>query len=269
MRKSMLFLMLMLITIMLCSCTAVNHVRDDETDVVIIQNNLVQPSTTEAYIDVTETDSGFNIDSDLEIKDLIKQYYDYLVDGEYTLASYLTNDNSRLKKEDFISCSENIQAIKSLNCYVMEGMIDGTYIVVAKSGLLTSLGNELINRLEAFYVCTNESGTLYICGGGVSDEVRSYNSIMLSDAKISEFVAVAQQENEQILNTNPEIANLLGVVYDNGLIRFLYERTNTETETTNATVENETTTAEMDSTTAEVDATTVDLDYNNTTGAGE
>ena len=38
----------------------------------------------------------------------------------------------------------------------------------------------------AFYVCTNESGTYYICGSSVGDEVRSYNSIMLSDQIIED-----------------------------------------------------------------------------------
>ena len=56
---------------------------------------------------------------------------------------------------------------------MMDGMAEGSYIVVAKCGVLTTLGAQVITMLNAFYVCTNESGTYYICGSSVGDEVRS------------------------------------------------------------------------------------------------
>lgn len=224
MKKSGLVVLLIIFVFSLSSCKDNLPASGEETDFIIINNELTDAdneiSTT--YTEVTET--GFNIDSDLEVKDLIRQYYDYMALGEYELATYLTNDSSRLSKNEFVLCGDYIDSVKSLSCYVMEGMVEGTYIVVAKSGMLTTYGNEIINRLESFYVCTNESGTMFISGGGVSDEVKSYNSIMVSQATITDFIKTSKEENEQALLSNPELAKLQDIVFEDNLIRFLYER---------------------------------------------
>ena len=137
---------------------------------------------------------------------------------------YMTNDSSNLERDSFMELSGYIDSVKSLTCYMMDGMAEGSYIVVAKCGVLTTLGAQVITMLNAFYVCTNESGTYYICGSSVGDEVRSYNSIMLSDQIIEDVEKQVRLSNNAAEITQPNLKDLEGIVIFDDVTRFLYEK---------------------------------------------
>ena len=172
---------------------------------------------------------SFKEDADQNIKKLIRTYYDYIASGDYSLATLLTNDSSRLSMEDFLEKGNYIEEVKSLTCYSMESVIEGSYIVIAKCGVQTTLCPELITILEAFYVCTNESGTQYICSSAVGDEVKSYNSIMLSDSFVTSLIDEVAEGNEAVIAKYEDVAVLKGIVIpENGIFRYLYEAPVTE-----------------------------------------
>lgn len=207
------------------------------TDVVVIQNSTTvafaesadtateaaEYSVREAKTDVVAV-SPFVEDMNYDIKDFIRQYYDYLAAGDYDLAVYMTNDSTNLDREKFMELSGYIDSIKSLTCYMMEGMADGSYIVVARCGVTTTLGAQVVTMLDAFYVCTNESGTFYICGGSVGDEVRSYNSIMLSDQKIASVEKEVRLDNAAAVINQENLKEVVGIVTSDEVRRYLYEQ---------------------------------------------
>lgn len=219
-----------------CSCSkkAETAMDEDGGDVIVFKNTAVQSATDAAYSVngfelSTENNNDtsaytFTEDMNSDVKAFIRQYYDYLAAGDYDLAAYMTNDSSRLSKDVFLQKSELIESIESLTCYMMEGMIDRTYIVVARCGLKTSLGDPIVFSMEAFYVCTNESGTFYICGGGAGDEVMSYNSIMLSNQRILEILAEVGELNSEAERTQDSLAEAKGIIYSDEIFRYLYEQ---------------------------------------------
>lgn len=211
---------------LLSGCSAKSSVAEQMTDVVVIQNKSAGPELQNA--NVTEAAASVNLitfveDMDYDIKNFIRQFYDYLADGEYELAMYMTNDSTNLDKDSFMALSEYIDSVKSLTCYMMDGMVEGSYIVVAKCGVLTTLGNQVITMLNAFYVCTNESGTYYICGSSVGDEVKSYNSIMLSDQIIEDVEKKVRISNIAAEVNQPNLKELEGILIFDDVTRFLYE----------------------------------------------
>ena len=246
MRKRSLLPVLFCLFLCLTGCGAREAAKESTTEYVIIIQNASKETTrsaqTAAPPSVTaaagssresaqseqESKDGYTYefaeDMDYEIKDFVRQYYDYLAEGEYDLAAYMTNDSSRLDKEAFMERGEYIESIKSLSCYMMEGMVEGTYIVVAKCGVVTTLGPEVLFMMEAFYICRNESGTLYICGNSVGDEVKSYNSIMLSAQGLADIAAEAAADNESSVSLNEELAKLEGIIYTESICRYLYEQ---------------------------------------------
>lgn len=232
-----IFLLCLLGLISGCSKTG-TAVGEDSEDVIVFMNTTTQATTSAAGI-ATESDyklqndndavtytvaCSFTEDLNYDVKNFIRQYYDYLAAGDYDLAAYMTNDSSRLDRDVFMKRSEYIDSIKSLTCYMMEGMIDGTYIVVARCGVQTSLGAHVVSFLEAFYVCTNESGTFYICGNGVGDEVMSYNSIMLSDQMILDVMADVADDNSDAVKVQENLSEAAGIVYSDEIFRYLYEQ---------------------------------------------
>lgn len=241
MGKGLLFLAVFCCLIGMTGCSARKAAdKNAMTDVVIIQNTMEAGSAPEGQERAgTEAEAlsvnpangytyGFEVDANYDIKDFIRQYYDYMVDGEYELAAYMTNDSSRFSREVFMERSAYMEAVKSLTCYMMEGMAEGTYIVVAECGVLTTLSDNIVTMLEAFYICTNESGTIYIYGSSVGDEIRSYNSIMLSDQMMADVVAEAAKVNEELIAAHEELAQLKGIIIPEGMFRYLYEQPTVE-----------------------------------------
>lgn len=199
------------------------------TDVVVIQNTVAELSVAS----VTETVedklvSSFVEDMDYDIKSFVRQFYDYLASGEYDLAMYMTNDSTNLDRDSFMRISSYVESVKSLTCYMMEGMVEGSYIVVAKCGVLTTLGAQVVTMLNAFYICTNESGTYYICGSDVGDEVKSYNSIMLSGQMIDDIEEQVRTDNEAAVSNQHNLREIEGIVIFDEVTRFLYEQQTTE-----------------------------------------
>ena len=212
---------------LLSGCSAKSSAAEQMTDVVVIQNKSIEAELQNA--NVPETAAGINAvtfaeDMNYDVKNFIRQFYDYLANGEYDLAMYMTNDSSNLERDSFMELSGYIDSVKSLTCYMMDGMAEGSYIVVAKCGVLTTLGAQVITMLNAFYVCTNESGTYYICGSSVGDEVRSYNSIMLSDQIIEDVEKQVRLSNNAAEITQPNLKDLEGIVIFDDVTRFLYEK---------------------------------------------
>lgn len=237
MYRKLFILCLSCITCFVSGCAAKKNTSEVMTDVVVIQNSTTvafaesadtATETAEYSVREAKTDgvavSPFVEDMNYDIKDFIRQYYDYLVAGDYDLAVYMTNDSTNLDREKFMELSGYIDSIKSLTCYMMEGMADGSYIVVARCGVTTTLGAQVVTMLDAFYVCTNESGTFYICGGSVGDEVRSYNSIMLSDQKIASVEKEVRLDNAAAAINQENLKEVVGIVTSDEVRRYLYEQ---------------------------------------------
>ena len=206
-------------------CSAKKAASEPMTDVVVIQNTMAELSVaneTEAVED--KPAASFVEDMDYDIKNFIRQFYDYLASGEYDLAMYMTNDSANLDRDKFVQLSEYIDSVKSLTCYMMEGMVEGSYIVVAKCGVTTTLGAQVVTMLNAFYICTNESGTYYIAGNNVGDEVKSYNSIMLSDKAIEEIERQVRLDNIAARINQPNLKEVKDILIFDNVTRFLYEQ---------------------------------------------
>ena len=90
--------------------------------------------------------------------------------------------------------------------------------------MATTLGPQVVTMLNAFYICTNESGTYYICGSSVGDEVKSYNSIMLSDQMIEDIARKVRVENFVAELNQPNLEEIENVLIFDNVTRFLYER---------------------------------------------
>ena len=239
MYRKLLIIFLICLSILISGCSKTGAVIDEDSDdVIIFQNTAAQAATGAAGVTAEseyklQNDNaavtyaaayGFTEDLNYDVKAFIRQYYDYLAAGEYDLAAYMTNDSSRLDRDVFMQRSEYIESVKSLTCYMMEGMTDGTYIVVARCGVQTSLGTQVVFFMEAFYVCTNESGTFYICGNGAGDEVMSYNSIMLSDQRILDVITEVAEDNSEAVDQQENLTEVKGIVYSDEIFRYLYEQ---------------------------------------------
>lgn len=225
MYRRFLVVCLSCVMLLLAGCSENYTVSEQMTDVVVIQNKMPDASAENVTEAAATVKTGLFVeDMDYDIKSFVRQFYDYLASGDYELAMYMTNDSANLDRDKFMQLSGYIDSVKSLTCYMMEGMVDGSYIVVARCGVATTLGPQVVTMLNAFYICTNESGTYYICGSSVGDEVKSYNSIMLSDQMIEDIARKVRVENFVAELNQPNLEEIENVLTFDNVTRFLYER---------------------------------------------
>lgn len=225
MYRRFLVVCLSCVMLLLAGCSENYTVSEQMTDVVVIQNKMPDAAAENVTEAAATVKTGLFVeDMDYDIKSFVRQFYDYLASGDYELAMYMTNDSANLDRDKFIQLSGYIDSVKSLTCYMMEGMVDGSYIVVARCGVATTLGSQVVTMLNAFYICTNESGTYYICGSSVGDEVKSYNSIMLSDQMIEDIARKVRVENLVAELNQPNLEEIENVLIFDNVTRFLYER---------------------------------------------
>ena len=225
MYRRFLVVCLSCVMLLLAGCSENYTVSEQMTDVVVIQNKMPDASAENVTEAAATVKTGLFVeDMDYDIKSFVRQFYDYLASGDYELAMYMTNDSANLDRDKFMQLSGYIDSVKSLTCYMMEGMVDGSYIVVARCGVATTLGPQVVTMLNAFYICTNESGTYYICSSSVGDEVKSYNSIMLSDQMIEDIARKVRVENFVAELNQPNLEEIENVLTFDNVTRFLYER---------------------------------------------
>lgn len=224
MYRRFLVVCLSCVMLLLAGCSENYTVSEQMTDVVVIQNKMPDAAAENVTEAAATVKTGLFVeDMDYDIKSFVRQFYDYLASGDYELAMYMTNDSANLDRDKFIQLSGYIDSVKSLTCYMMEGMVDGSYIVVARCGVATTLGSQVVTMLNAFYICTNESGTYYICSSSVGDEVKSYNSIMLSDQMIEDIARKVRVENFVAELNQPNLEEIENVLIFDNVTRFLYE----------------------------------------------
>ena len=90
---------------LLSGCSAKSSAAEQMTDVIVIQNKSIEAELQNA--NVPESAAGINAvtfveDMNYDVKNFIRQFYDYLANGEYDLAMYMTNDSSNLERDSFM-----------------------------------------------------------------------------------------------------------------------------------------------------------------------
>ena len=220
--KKGLFLSVLLIAgLMLTGCTSSLNRRLEEVPQTGAYWTYIEPETTTVASTIAYQ---YEMDSNDTINRLISSFYQCMLEGDYQSAAKLVDDPSHFSQEAFDEKAAYIAAFGPINCYVMESMTDRTYIVVAKSSIYTSYSEAEIYMLEAFYCIENENGSMYIRTGSVSDEVKSYNSIMLSDSTIENLITEVKKNNEDRIAGNEELAALVGIIIPETIFRFAYEQ---------------------------------------------
>lgn len=151
--------------------------------------------------------------SEFDIKYLIKNYYDALKEGDRdTLAKYV-DDVTDFSDEMLLQNKEYVENYMDIQCYYMEGMMPGTYLVAAYSyvkyyGIYTTVPN-----IEKFYVCTNANGRYFISNKNNGDEISSYNELMFGNSQITEMQEMAEQERAKAIQYDSQVKELLEKIW--------------------------------------------------------
>jgi hypothetical protein len=148
---------------------------------------------------------------EFDIRHLIKNYYISLSSGEREELSKYVDDTEGFSDEFLQENKDYVEEYMDIQCYYMEGMMPGTYLVAAYSyvkyyGVATTAAH-----IDEFYVCSNANGRYYICKKDVGEEITSYNEIMFGNQQIADMHEMADQERSNAISEDSSLGDLLEI----------------------------------------------------------
>lgn len=151
-----------------------------------------------------------------EVNNLVKQYYQALVDGDMdtiaTIKNYVDEDEELkiVKKSDFI------EAYPAITVYTKKGPEEGSYVAYVQYEVKFVNQETTAPGLSTLYICTDENGNLYINANELEENVVEYlKTISVQNDVVDLFNTVqvayndTKTQNEELSAFLDELPNLL------------------------------------------------------------
>lgn len=142
----------------------------------------VQKAGVQTEAPFTENDYTLTISKDEQIKNLVQSYFKASVDKDMEALSEAVTNIDYVNENQLKVKYEYVEDVKNIECHIMDGPEEGTYLVYAYSELKIRDIDTLAPGLSRFYVVTGEDGRLKIFFG--------------ADTKIENFIAEADASPE-------------------------------------------------------------------------
>lgn len=140
---------------------------------------------------------------------LMENYCEALVGGNENLLAKYTDSVEGIDGLIRKIYSEYVEEITDINCYVMSGMLDKTYITMTTYNVKYKGQQTLLPYAMYCYVCTDASGNLYVSNKEPGEDVSSYNNMMYKNSSISDIVSNVAAEYDRKLETDSELASFI------------------------------------------------------------
>ncbi len=166
----------------------------------------------EATPEPTPVDDSLKENAD--IRPLMCTYYNAYALGDMETIKSITNYMDETEEIRMKAMSEYVESYPEITVYTKPGPIENSYLAYVYYKMTVKNFEEQMSGMETFYVCTNESGELYINKGEVTDEELEY--IRLANAQddvVELYNRVTVECNEVFLN-NAELFYYIQEVVD-------------------------------------------------------
>ena len=131
------------------------------------------------------------------INNLMKEYFRARLACDAEGLSKIVSDTRAISADKLQRESEYIEDYQNIKCYTKLGILENTYIVYVYFEYKFYNINTTAPAMIRMYVCTNESGDVYICNESVDGEVASY----MEEINGGEDVAALFAEIDSKLNS--------------------------------------------------------------------
>ena len=101
------------------------------------------------------------------------------------------------------------QSFSDFNVYTKKGYKPDSYVVIVTFDITFSGVSTPAPSLESTYVCTNESGSLYINKSELSDDEQAYFLEMSSQPDVEELTSEISAKYNEAIESDPQLAAML------------------------------------------------------------
>ena len=151
-----------------------------------------------------------------EVNNLVKQYYQALVDGDMETIKSIKNYTDEEEELKIVKKSEFIESYPSITVYTKKGPEEGSFVAYVQYEVKFVGIESTAPGLNTLYICTNEEGNYYINANELDESVVEYlKTISVQNDVVDLFNTVqvayndVKTQNEDLSAFLDELPNLL------------------------------------------------------------
>lgn len=146
---------------------------------------------------------------DGELYTLLATYYNAMAQGDTetilsVCSEYSENELLRLSER-----AKYLEYYPALEIYTKPGPEEGSTVAYVYYKLVFENHEEEVPGFQAWYICTNEQGELYINTSELDEEKNSYITTISSQADVVELYNRVQVEYNEVVTAHPELLNYM------------------------------------------------------------
>lgn len=143
------------------------------------------------------------------VTNLMESYYSAVMNGDADTAASLCDtlpDQERYRIEEM---AKYYQSFSDFNVYTKKGYQPDSYVVIVTFDITFTGVSTPAPSLESSYVCTNDSGSLYINKSELSDDEQAYFLEMSSQSDIEELTSEISAKYNKAVESDQQLADML------------------------------------------------------------
>lgn len=143
------------------------------------------------------------------VTNLMESYYSAVMNGDADTAASLCDtlpDQERYRIEEM---AKYYQSFSDFNVYTKKGYKPDSYVVIVTFDITFAGVSTPAPSLESTYVCTNESGALYINKSELSDDEQAYFLEMSSQPDVEELTSEISAKYNTAIESDPQLETML------------------------------------------------------------
>lgn len=183
-----------------------------ESESEVVGSVVAVPSTEESDAEETSSADDFVSGSYDFIDKLVNTYYTALANNDVDSLSKIVNSMDSIPLEQLERESQYIESYNNIECYVKEGLLDNTYIVLVYYEIKFLNVETLAPGSTCLYVEVDESNNPYIYTQALSDDVKAYRDLMLNDDFVKTLYSTTERKLEEAMSKDSVLAELINAI---------------------------------------------------------
>jgi uncharacterized protein YgiM (DUF1202 family) len=168
--------------------------------------------TTESGIVVPE--EALEQDAYPEVNNLIKQYYQALVDGDVETIRTLKNYSDEKEEIKIVKKSEYIESYPSITVYTKKGPEENSFVAYVYYEVKFLDYEETAPGLNTLYICANDDGSYYINDNELDESVIEYLKAISAQNDVIDLFNTVQVQYNEVKTSDEELSAFLDELPD-------------------------------------------------------
>ncbi len=202
--KKIVMPIILVVAVALTIVIALNANRKDS--IVLVEDAATEINEDGSYV-VPEVD--LEVDAYEDVNALMATYFNAYATGDMDTIKSIYTGLESTEELRLREVSQYITGIPTVKVYTKPGPIDGSYVAYVYTEVLFQGYDTALPGMQTMFVCTNETGDLYINGAVVDDRITEYISNISLQADVVDLNNEVAAKYNDIIAANEPLATFL------------------------------------------------------------